>query len=74
MYGKNDRDIWIIRSQAPNPVMQGHGEGSETRWFSVINEEVALLNSLRYSPTCIEKYRRESPSRSATPHLCWKAA
>ena len=42
VYGKNDRDIWIIRSQAPKSAMQGYGEGSETRWFSVINDEVAL--------------------------------
>ena len=28
--GKNVRD-WAIRSQAPKPVMQGQGEGSETR-------------------------------------------
>jgi len=31
-YGKKEMDIkWAIRSQAPKPVMQGHGEGSETR-------------------------------------------
>lgn len=41
MYGKNNRYIWIIRNQAPKSVMRGHGEGSETRWFSVINEGVA---------------------------------
>ena len=28
--GKKVRD-WVIRSQAPKPVMLGHGEGSETR-------------------------------------------
>ena len=28
--GNKVRD-WAIRSQAPKPVMQGHGEGSETR-------------------------------------------
>ena len=32
--GKKVRD-WAIRSQAPKPVMQGHGEGSETRWLWV---------------------------------------
>jgi len=37
VYGKNYRNIWIIRSQAPKSAKQGYGEGSETRWFSVIN-------------------------------------
>ena len=32
--GNNAKD-WAIRSQAPKPVMQGHGEGSETRWLWV---------------------------------------
>jgi hypothetical protein len=41
VYGKNDRNIWIIRSQAPKSAMLGYGEGSETRWFSVINEGIA---------------------------------
>ena len=49
-YGKIVEDIWIIRIQAPKSVMQGHGEGSETRWFSVINDGVAPRNGLRYSP------------------------
>lgn len=30
-YGKTVEN-WAIRSQAPNVVMQDHGEGSETRW------------------------------------------
>ena len=74
VYVKNDRNIWIIRSQAPKSVMQGYGEGSETRWFSVINDEVALGNSLRYSPAYIEKYRRETPSRSTATHFRRKTA
>ena len=41
--------------------MLGYEEGSETRWFSVINEGVAPRDSLRYSPTYIERYRRERP-------------
>jgi hypothetical protein len=41
VYGKNDKNKWIIRSQASKSVMLGYGEGSETRWFSVINEGVA---------------------------------
>ena len=32
--GKNEKD-WEIRSQAPKPAKQGHGEGSETRWLWV---------------------------------------
>ena len=43
VYGKNENDKWAIRSQAPKSVMQGHGEGSETRWLSVTNEGLAIL-------------------------------
>ena len=43
VYGKNENDIWAIRSQAPKSVMQGYGEGSETRWLSVTNEGIAIL-------------------------------
>jgi hypothetical protein len=54
--------------------MLGYGEGSETRWFSVINEGVAPLDSLRSSPSCIERYRRGMPPRSAAPNFRWKTA
>ena len=60
-YGKIVKDIWIIRSQAPKSVMQGYGKGSETRWFSVIDEGVAPRDSLRYSPPCCESNRRVCP-------------
>ena len=61
-YGKIVEDIWIIRSQAPKSAMQGYGEGSETRWFSVINDGVAPGNGLRYSPA-----RYESIEGAARP-------
>ncbi len=60
-YGKIVEDMWIIRSQAPKSVMQGHGEGSETRWFSVINDGVAPGDGLRYSPSWYENIKGARP-------------
>ena len=40
---KRKNDKWAIRSQAPKSDMQGHGEGSETRWLSVTNDGLAIL-------------------------------
>jgi hypothetical protein len=42
MYGKNVM-YWAIRSQASKSIMLGYEEGSETRWLSVINEDLANL-------------------------------
>jgi hypothetical protein len=43
VYGKNELD-WAIRIQAPKSVlMAGQGEGSETKWLSVINDGLANL-------------------------------
>jgi hypothetical protein len=41
--------------------MQGYGKGSETRWFSVINEGIATRDSLRYSPPYYENNRMVRP-------------
>ena len=41
-YGKKDED-WAIRSQAPKPVLVGHGEGSESRRWWVTNDGLANL-------------------------------
>jgi hypothetical protein len=43
MAGNNVED-WAIRIQAPTSDMLGHGEGSETRWLSVIY--ASLANSI----------------------------
>ena len=42
-YGKKAKD-WAIRSQAPKPVMIGHGEGSETKRKSGDNDGLISQN------------------------------